>query len=103
MLSKKIIAYTVSVFMILVTTSSAFACACCVERGHYGRSRVKLDKFHAELLNQIKINGTADLYMTAAGFDGIKGCRRSRSLILAGLRQCFKSLPHLIDGTGAFP
>ncbi len=73
MLLKKIATLAVSLFIVLLTTGSVLACACCVERGYYGRSRVKLDKFRTELLSEIKISGPADIYITEAGFDMIKG------------------------------
>lgn len=73
MLSKKTVTFIVSLFMILISTTSALACACCVERGYYGRSRVKQNDFLTTLLSEIKIGGPADLYMTEAGFDMIKG------------------------------
>ncbi len=73
-----------SLTIVLLTAGSALACACCVERGHYGHSRVKLDASYLTLLSEIKMIGAADLYMTAAGFDGIKGLPEIEKLDPAG-------------------
>ena len=73
MLFRKLTTLLISSIIILSAAGSVFACACCVERGYYGRSRVKANSFRTTLLGDIKIGGRADLYMTEAGFDIIKG------------------------------
>lgn len=58
--------------LIWILPSSAFACACCVEPGHYSIRTAKPKSYEIEELKKIKFN-TAELYMTAAGDDFIKG------------------------------
>ena len=73
MLFKKTFSFFVSALVLLSAAGSTLACACCVERGHYSRSRVKMTSYLTAMIGDIKIAGPADLYMTEAGFDMIKG------------------------------
>lgn len=57
----------------LVFPISSFACACCAESGTYIISTQKPDDYTIELLGKMKFDQSADLFMTEAGFDGIKG------------------------------
>ncbi len=59
-------------FVLLFTTES-FACACCAEKGEYSISTQTPDKYKLDLLSTMNFNGAAELYTTAAEFDGIKG------------------------------
>ena len=70
---KNSVSFLVATVITLSAASSAFACACCVERGHYSRSRVKMRSYLTAMMGDIRIGGRADLYMTEAGFDMIKG------------------------------
>jgi hypothetical protein len=54
-------------------TGSIFACACCAEPGTRVDYTGKTDQFIRDLIQEIKFADEADLYMTEAGFDGIKG------------------------------
>lgn len=65
----------ISVSMVLLanTVSAAGYCACCVERGYYDIRTEKVETFHTGLVEGMTFNQTADLYMTEAGYDGIKG------------------------------
>ena len=70
----KKISIILAVFVFVAMFSSeTFACACCAEKGQYEISTTKPDKYKTELLTAMKFNNAAELYMTAAGFDGIKG------------------------------
>lgn len=60
-----------AVFFIFST--EAFACACCAEPGAYSISTYKPKQYEIELLQDIKFDNAAYLFMTEAGFDGIKG------------------------------
>src|SRR5258707_15462283 len=73
MLAKKLAAAVFSVFCLLMISPSAFACACCSERGTYDVWTGKTDKYHLGLFKDIKFGGSADLFMTEAGFDSIRG------------------------------
>ncbi|MEJ7622797.1 MAG: hypothetical protein WKF34_02280 [Pyrinomonadaceae bacterium] len=60
----------------LIGATSHFAfCACCVERGFYEITRSAPDKFYLDMLGEMKFARPAELYMTEAGFDGIKGLK----------------------------
>ncbi len=61
------------VALVSLFPSNAFACACCAEPGEYSISTEKPDDYKLGLLKEIKFNEAANLFMTEAGFDGIKG------------------------------
>src|SRR6185436_20442223 len=64
-------------FLLLISPLSALSngssCACCAEPGTYMISTGKPETFEIDILKQIEFDGKADLYMTEAGFDSIKG------------------------------
>jgi hypothetical protein len=62
-----------SIGLMLSMSSSAFACACCVERGYYSLTNTRPDTFYLGILENMKVAGPAEFYMTEAGFDGTKG------------------------------
>jgi len=72
---KSLVAVLSLIALILISSSPALACACCVNRGYYELSRQRPDSFYLGLLGDIKLGGDAELYMTEAGFDGIKGLK----------------------------
>ncbi|MBS1792798.1 MAG: hypothetical protein JSS81_03030 [Acidobacteria bacterium] len=55
--------------------SRALACACCAEKGEYYISTEKPDTYKLGLLEEMKFDDAAELYMNEAGFDGIKGLK----------------------------
>lgn len=57
----------------LLFPSDAFACACCSEPGTYMIWNGKPGENELGILGDIKFDKNAFLYMTAAGFDGMKG------------------------------
>lgn len=57
----------------VITPINIFACACCSEDGFYSISTQKPDSYNVEILGQMKFAQDAELYLDAAGFDGIKG------------------------------
>jgi len=71
----KIYALTIIFLMTfgLIFPVSSFACACCAEPGAYSISTLKPSAYNVELLQKIKFDKAAFLFMTEAGFDGIKG------------------------------
>lgn len=70
---KNIFAALFVMISILWGSASAFACACCAERGTYHVSTGKLASYELELLKEMKFGSGADLYLDAAGFDDFKG------------------------------
>ena len=54
-------------------SGNIFACACCAEPGTRHNYTAKTDSFIRDLVKQFKVADKADLYMTEAGFDLIKG------------------------------
>lgn len=69
------------ILMLLVFGANSFilACACCAERGTYMISSSKPDAFYLGLIDEFKYGGTADLYLTEADFEAIKGLDPIRS------------------------
>ena len=63
----------ITVILVFVLSSSALACACCVDPGYYEISTSKPDAYILGELDNIKFGTTVDLYMSEAGFDGTKG------------------------------
>ncbi|MEP7077322.1 MAG: hypothetical protein ABI878_16070 [Acidobacteriota bacterium] len=61
--------------MCLAASVSALACACCAEPGTYSIWTGKPNNYQTGLLKDIEFQKDAALYMTEAGFDGIKGLR----------------------------
>ena len=59
--------------LLFAFAADAFACACCAEPGTYSIWTGKPDGYYMEVLQGIKFNENAYLYMNEAGFDGIKG------------------------------
>lgn len=51
----------------------SLACACCAEPGTYFLRTSKPDQFYLDLLGDMTFQKPADLYMTEAGFEMIKG------------------------------
>lgn len=61
-------------FVCITTLSSnALACACCAEPGTYSVSTGKIASYELELLKEMKFGRGAELYLTAASYDDIKG------------------------------
>lgn len=57
----------------LLFPSKAFACACCSEPGTYMIWTGKPRDFEMTILGEMKFDKNAAMFMTEAGFDGIKG------------------------------
>ena len=53
--------------------ADALACACCAETGHYRIRTYQPKAFQLGILKEMKFDKTAELFMTEAGFDSIKG------------------------------
>jgi len=60
-------------FLLAATSSSAFACACCVDPGYYEISTSKPDDYTLSQLEDIKFDSATNLYMSEAGWDGLRG------------------------------
>lgn len=58
---------------LLSLAGNVLACACCAEPGTYMIRTDKPDEYVIGLLGEMKFDDAANLYMTEAGFDGIKG------------------------------
>ncbi|ADO70900.1 hypothetical protein [Stigmatella aurantiaca] len=57
----------------LILPTNALACGCCSDPGAYTSSMGKPDANSVELLQEMKFDKTAALYMTPGGFDNTKG------------------------------
>ena len=60
---------------VLFLPLDAFACACCAERDEYSLRTAKPSDYEMELLSKMKFDDAANLFMTEAEFDGIKGLK----------------------------
>lgn len=54
-------------------SANALACACCSEPGSYAVHTGKPDSYYLDLVSGFKYSKAADIYMTEAGYDTIKG------------------------------
>lgn len=70
---KKISFVFITLFALLLMPLQTLACACCAEAGTYFIRTAKPGDYDLEVLSGIKFDDAAYLYMTEAGFDGIKG------------------------------
>ncbi|CAN5813515.1 hypothetical protein BH20ACI4_BH20ACI4_20410 [soil metagenome] len=70
---KKITTVFCVLFLLLILQSNAFACACCAEPGTYSIWTGKADGYYLDVVNGIKFDEKAYLYMNEAGFEAIKG------------------------------
>lgn len=52
---------------------SIFACACCAEPGTYILGTGKPQSYYMDVIRDLEFSKPADLYMTEAGFDMVKG------------------------------
>jgi hypothetical protein len=69
-------AITLIFVLISILTGSASGagfCACCVERGYYEFGKERPDAYVLGILDEMKFHTKAELYMTEAGFDGVRG------------------------------
>ena len=73
MLKNKILISVTLFVCFLSIPLNALACACCSESGEYSIWTGKPDKNNADLLQEMKFDDAAFLYMNEAGFDAIKG------------------------------
>lgn len=72
---KRVFASVLCIAAILFATVNAFACACCAEHGEYSVWTGTPDTYKLGLLKEMKFSTSADLYMTAAAFDTIRGLK----------------------------
>jgi hypothetical protein len=75
---RNLLTYFIVISCFLTAASAAFGCACCAEPGTYSIWTSKPDSYYYDVLNGIKFGRNAALYMTEAGFDGIKGLEALR-------------------------
>lgn len=68
------ISVLLSTFLLLASATHAKTfCACCAEPGTYMTWSGRPEQYIVDLLKEIKFQNRSFLYMTEAGFDGIKG------------------------------
>jgi hypothetical protein len=60
-------------FLLLIFQNKALGCACCAENGTYSIWTGKAEGYYLEVIDGIKFDRRADLFMTEAGFETIKG------------------------------
>ncbi|HEX8371128.1 MAG TPA: hypothetical protein VF604_21470 [Pyrinomonadaceae bacterium] len=72
-LKKLSLIFLAAVACLTLFSNDAFACACCSESGDYRIWTGKPDKYSVDLLEEMKFDQAAYLYMNEAGFDVLKG------------------------------
>jgi len=73
MFRSKLIAASFAFLLLLSLSDSAFACACCSERGFRSTVVGALDDYQLGLLKDMKMADSAELYVDEAGFESIRG------------------------------
>ena len=68
----------------LLASSSALACACCAEHGTYSVFKNAIDSSHLGVIREINFDKTAQLYMTEAAFDSIRGLGSIEKEMMSG-------------------
>jgi hypothetical protein len=95
---KKYIKSKLFLFVVLLSIlasfapADTFACACCSNSGHYSIRTYKPEEFHLDILQEMKFDKTAELFLTEADFEMIKG--------LDAIREEM-SAPGWVAGSGA--
>lgn len=69
----KVFVFISSLLLFVGATTSVVACACCAESGTYMINTGRPDSYELGILKEIRFGDAAELYMTEAGFDMIKG------------------------------
>jgi hypothetical protein len=69
----KLLVCTFALLCLLASPYSTLACACCVDEGTYFINTMRPESYMLDIFDEIKFDAPADLYMTEAGWDGIKG------------------------------
>jgi len=64
--------------------ADAFACACCAEPGHYSIRTSKPEAYQLGILKEMTFDKTAELYLTTAGFETVKGLGAIETEMSAG-------------------
>lgn len=75
----KILVLCALVLLIALSPLSALACACCAEPGTYMTYTDKAEPFQIELLKEMKFHSGAELFLTEADFEIVKGLNSIRS------------------------
>lgn len=73
MLFKRLLTLAFTFICLVSLSSNAFACACCATPGEYSIWTGKVDTHYLNILNEIKFDETATLFLTEADFAVIKG------------------------------
>jgi hypothetical protein len=78
----------IGAFAITAAGTPSF-CACCVDHGYYENTRERLSKYDMDLVGDIQFASNAELYMTEAGYDGVKGLSLIQSEIEGDIDVAF--------------
>lgn len=68
-----VIAFAVLLVAQSAPASSSLACACCAESGEWYERTGKLAAYEIEELRRVEFDKTARTYLTAMGYEGLKG------------------------------
>lgn len=67
------LAVSIALAICLGLPAKAYACACCASAGQWYEMTRNIDGFEQEQIDGVKFANTAKVYLTAAGFETIKG------------------------------
>jgi hypothetical protein len=73
MFGRKSLVAVVSLACLLLSSSPAYACACCVNPGFYQISTLRPASGDLEIIGDLKFATASQFYMSEAGFDMIRG------------------------------
>lgn len=79
--------------VLLLLPAELLACACCAEHGHYRLSYSEPDEYAMNILKELRFS-SPNLYMTAAGEEGVEG--------LKAIAESYKADGMLADKTWKF-
>jgi len=72
-MKSKLLLFTALLSISALFPADAFACACCAETGHYRIRTYKPEAFQLGILQEMKFDKTAELFLTEAEFESVKG------------------------------
>ncbi len=68
-----IVAFIVLLPVLSASPSTPFTCACCAESGEWYEQTGRMEAYEIDELRRVEFDKTASTYLTAAGYEGLKG------------------------------
>src|SRR5947207_3237878 len=77
----------------LVMAARAVACACCADPGERLEFTAVLQPFEWQELDRVRFGATANVYVTAAGLDGVRGIKHPQPSYRLSLSRWVRYAP----------